>query len=177
MLFKWHGILHFISQSGFWWFFSFTVYCCFMDILKTPADTDAGKSPRLVHCTKKSTSFQYKSLIFKLSLLSYITFKNNNFRRALFCKPIAQKCYISSYNLFHLVQTRDYNCSRLRSAPPPKKKWNLTVPVHFFPPHPGKGQIPTPGKALQINFHNSQMPGVCPGEGYIAVSIWSAHYS
>ena len=38
------------------------------------------------------------------------------------------------------------------SAHPPKKNLNLTPPVQLSIPHPGKGQIPTPGKALQIKF-------------------------
>ena len=56
MLFNRHGILQFISQSGFHstvlFFFFFTVHCYFMAILKTSADTNAGQSHRLTHCIK-----------------------------------------------------------------------------------------------------------------------------
>ena len=58
MLFEWQGILQFISQSGSSFdsvfFFSFTAYCCFMAILKTSTDTNAGQSHRLTHCIKKT---------------------------------------------------------------------------------------------------------------------------
>ena len=63
MLFEWHGILQFVSQSGFSFdsaFFSFTVRCYFMAILKSSADTNTGQSHRLTHCIKKSTLIQSK---------------------------------------------------------------------------------------------------------------------
>ena len=48
------------------------------------------------------------------------------------------------------------------SAP---EKENLALPVQFSPPHLGKGQIPTPGKALQIKFPTSRAQKMvkCPG--------------
>ena len=60
--------MKFISHSGFSFdsvFFSFAVYCCFMAILKTTADTNAGQSHRLTHCIKSLHSYYLKSLIFK----------------------------------------------------------------------------------------------------------------
>ena len=64
-----------------------------------------------------------------------------------------------------------------------KKTWNLTLPVQFSPPHPGKSQIPTPGKALQIKFPSPRTQNIvkCPGfaggggGGNVELSIWSAH--
>lgn len=42
----------------------------------------------------------------------------------------------------------------------------LTLQVQFSPPHAGKGQIPhSPGT------EDSQMPGVCPGEGGASLLI------
>ena len=45
-----------LSQSGGFSFdsvfFSFTVHCCFMAILKTSAGTNAGQSRSLTHCIK-----------------------------------------------------------------------------------------------------------------------------
>ena len=37
-----------------------------------------------------------------------------------------------------------------------KKIENVILQVQFSPPHPGKGQIATPGKALQIKFPTPQ---------------------
>ena len=56
--------------------FSFTVYFCFMAILKTTADTNAGESHRLTYCIKSVHCCYLKSLIFKHSLLFIYTFKN-----------------------------------------------------------------------------------------------------
>ena len=84
----------------------------------------------------------------------------------LFCRLIAHKCYISSFNFFHLVQTR---VLWLLATWRPKKKI-LTLPVQFSPPHAGNGQIPhSPGT------EDSQMPGLCPGRRDVEVSILSAH--
>ena len=79
MLLEWHGILPFISQSGFSFgraFFSFTVHCYFIAILKTSADSNAGQSHRLTHCIKNLHCFNLKSLTFKHSLLLIHAFKN-----------------------------------------------------------------------------------------------------
>ena len=68
MLFAWHGILQFISQSGFSFdsvFFSFTGHCYFMAILKTSVDTNARQSHRLTHCIKNLHCYNLKSLMFK----------------------------------------------------------------------------------------------------------------
>ena len=60
-LFEWQGILQFKPKRRFFirqCFFSFTIHCCFMAILKTSADTNAGQSRSLTHCIKKSTSYK-----------------------------------------------------------------------------------------------------------------------
>ena len=63
------------------------------------------------HCMKNLHRYNLKSLIFKHSLLFIHTFKNTTQPlKIVFCKPIANKCYISSFNLFHLVQTSVYSC-------------------------------------------------------------------
>ena len=57
--------------------------------------------------------------------------------------------------------------------PPPKKKkpiWNLTLPVQFSPPYPGKVKFVGREGLIRQTPHspgteNSQMPGVCPGGG------------
>ena len=66
MLFEWHGILQFISQSGlsFDSVFFFTVHCYFMAILKSPADTNAGQSHRFNHRIKNLYCYNLKSLIY-----------------------------------------------------------------------------------------------------------------
>ena len=66
VLFEWQGNLRFISQSGVSFdsvFFFFTVHCCFMAILKTSADTNAGQSHRLTHCIKNLHRYNLKLLI------------------------------------------------------------------------------------------------------------------
>ena len=60
-LFEWQDILQFKPKRRFFirqCFFSFTIHCCFMAILKTSADTNAGQSRSLTHCIKKSTSYK-----------------------------------------------------------------------------------------------------------------------
>ena len=39
-----------VQDGKLFYFFSFNVHCCFMIILKTSADTNAGQSRRLTHC-------------------------------------------------------------------------------------------------------------------------------
>ena len=92
--------------------FSFTVHCCFMAVLKTSAYTNPGQSHRSVtHCIKKLHRYNLKSEIFKHSFLFIHTFKNTTqLLKTFFCKQIAHKCYVLSFNLFHLVQTRVYSC-------------------------------------------------------------------
>ena len=84
--------------------FSLIVHCYFMAILKTSADTNAGQSHRLTHFIKKNLRcYNLKSLIFKPSLLFIHTFKNTTqLLKTIFCKLIAHKCYIFSFNLFHV---------------------------------------------------------------------------
>ena len=133
-----------------------------MAILKASADTNAGQNHRLTHRLKNLHRYNLKSLIFKHSLKipSKIL---HNFWRPFFCKPITHKCHISSFNLFHLVQTRVYSCKRLQL----RKKIILET-WHFrlnFPHHTqAKVKSPPPGKALQIKLphspgtENGQMP-------------------
>ena len=109
-----------------------------------------------------------------LSTLLFIhTFKNTTQPfKTFFCKRIAHKCYISSFKSKHVfIAVSDFGDR--------KKKSHATW--HFqFPPHPGKGQIPLPGKALSVKFptsrrgtENSQMPGVCPDGGRgIMLKFW-----
>ena len=130
-------------------FFSFIVHCCFMAILKASGDTNAGQNHRLTHRLKNLHRYNLKSLIFKHSLLFIDTFKNTTqlLETFFFCKPIAHKCYISSCNLFHLVQTRVYSCQRVQLRK--KKIRNLILQVQF--PHHTQAKVksPPPGKALQ----------------------------
>ena len=58
--------------------------------------------------------------------------------------------------------------------------WNLTIPVQFSPPRPGKGQIQHPGKALPVNLPTPQAQKIIkcsrfPKGGGGGVSIRSAH--
>ena len=69
MLFEWQGNLQFISQSGFSFdsvFFSFTANRCFMVILKTSADTNAGQNDRLIHCIKNLHCYNLKPKIINI---------------------------------------------------------------------------------------------------------------
>ena len=97
-----------------------------------------------------------------------------------FCKPIAHKCYISC--LVYSISSKHVFIA-VSNFSDRKKKWNQTLPVQFSPPHPGKSQIPTPGKALQIKFPTPRAqnivkcPGFARGGGDVEVSIWSAHDS
>ena len=72
----------------------------------------------------------------------------HNFWRPFFSWPIAHKCYFSSFNISNLVQTRF-------------SARNLTQQVQFSSLHPGKGQIPVPGTALEIKgaFHSTKYSG------------------
>ena len=81
------------------------------------------------------------------------------------CKHIARKCYISSFNPFHLVQTRVYSCKRLQR---PKKRNNHLKPStsgSIFPTQPKQRSIPYPREGLirQIpqspGTENGQIPG------------------
>ena len=82
----------------------------------------------------------FKCLPYHRICLSYPTKEQSLSAPDLFCKQIAHKCYISSFKLFHLIQTRVL-WMLVTSAPGKKIIWNLTLPVLFFPPpHAGKGQ-------------------------------------
>ena len=69
MLFEWHGILQFKPKQFFTrqCFFPFTVRCCFMAILKSSADANAGRNCSLTHCTKNLHRCILKLSIFKRS--------------------------------------------------------------------------------------------------------------
>ena len=69
------------------------------------------QSPRLTNCRQNLHRYNLKSLIFNHSLLFIHTFKNTT----QVLRPIAHKFYISSFNLFHLVQTRVIAVSHLKT--------------------------------------------------------------
>ena len=99
--------------------------------------------------------------------------------KVFFCKPIAHKCSISSFNSSISSKHVSLAVSDFYAR---KKKvsWNLSLPLQFSSPHPGKGQIPHRGKASPLDSplprtENSQMFGVyLGGKGRGGeVSIWS----
>ena len=83
----------------------------------------------------------------------------HNFWRLFFCTQVAHKCYISSFNLFHLVQTR------VRDFGPEKKKiWNLTLGFNF--PHHPQAKVKSPlreGLTSQIPNPRVHKTVKCPG--------------
>ena len=99
-LFEWQGILQFKPKRRFFirqCFFSFTIHCCFMAILKTSADTNAGQSRSLTHCIKKSTS--YKELEIHVNqLASYIECCSSG---RIFCSLRQSGFSIDSVFFFH----------------------------------------------------------------------------
>ena len=117
MLFEWQGILQFKTKQFFIrQCFSFLLHSSKNSsktvILKASANTNAGQNRSLTDCMIKNVHFyNLKSLIFKHSLLFTHTFKNTTqLLKTFSCKLINHKCYISSFNLFHRVQTRVYSC-------------------------------------------------------------------
>ena len=150
MLFEWQGILQFISQSGSSFdsvFFSFIAHCCFMAILETSTGTNAGQSHRLTHCIKNLHCYYLKSLIFKHTLVFIHTLKNTT----QLLKTFFLQANLSLTNAISLPLIYSLSSKHVSDFSARKTK-HLTLPVQFSPPHPGKGQIPTHGKALQIKF-------------------------
>ena len=103
-----------------------------------------------------------QSPLFKRTLKKYYT----TFEDLFICKPIAHKCYhhlaIISLSLIYSISSKQvFIAISVFGAPPPsppnktknkKQKLKPDTSVQFSSPHPGKGQIPTLGKALQIKF-------------------------
>ena len=152
MLFEWQGILQFISQSGFsfdsLFLFSFTAHCCFIAILKTSADANAGQNYRLTHCLKNLHCYNPKSLIFKLSLLLINTFKNTTQLLKTFFSVSQSLTNAISLPLIYSISSK--HVSDFSAPPPPKKKPDISASI--FPTTPRQRSNPNPRKALQIKF-------------------------
>ena len=141
--------------------FSFTAHCCFIAILKTSADANAGQNYRLTHCLKNLHCYNPKLLIFKLSLLLINTFKNTTQLLKTFFSVSQSLTNAISLPLIYSISSKHVSDFSAPPPPPPKKKKNLTFPPQFSPPHPGKGQIPTPGRPCKSN---SPLPGTENGQ-------------
>ena len=114
-----------------------------------------GQSYRWTHCLKNLHCYNLKSLIFKHSPLLIHTFKHYDYTaQTFFCKPIVHKCCPNT--LLQLWET----------SLPRKKNLKPALLVQYSPPHPGKGEIPTPGKALQIKFPTSRVQKMFKCEGF-----------
>ena len=148
-----------------------------MAILKITADTNAGQSHRLSHC------YYLKSLIFKHSLLFIHTFKNTTQLSWIpfFCASQSLTNAISLPLVYSISSKHVFIAvSNFSDRTKKKKHWNLTLPVQFSSPHPGKSQkSPSPGRPYKSN---SPLPGhrtvvKCPGfaRGDVGGSIWLAH--
>ena len=115
MLFERHGVFCSLVAKAIFHSTVFVLFHCspdrwFMPILKTAADSEV-QSHILTNCIKNRHRDNLKSLIFKHCLFFIHNFKNaSQPLKTVFCKPIAHKYCMSSFNLFHLVQTRDYSC-------------------------------------------------------------------
>ena len=128
------GILQIIMPRCFFFFLSlFTTDTC----------TNAGQSYWLTHCTKHQHRYNLTSSIFKHSLLCLHTFKNTTqalktfFLLANRLQMLYIVLLISSISPKHvLIAVSDFGAWE-------EQNWNLTIPVQFSPPHPGKGEIPT----------------------------------
>ena len=98
MLFKWQGILQFISQSGFS-FDSVFFLLLFTAVLKTSADTNVRLSDALTNCIKDLYCYNLKSLIFKDSPVFIPMSKSTTqFLKTFFCMLVALKSSISAFN-------------------------------------------------------------------------------
>ena len=155
MLFEWHGILQFVSQSTFSFESVFCFFHCslpFYGYAKNSADTNAEQSRRLTHCIKNLHCYNLKSFIFKHSLLFIRTPECDTTFEDFFLTLMARKCYISSFNLFHLVNFRA------------RKKKIETWHFRFNFPHHTQAKVksPSPGLTNQIlhspGTENRQMP-------------------
>ena len=117
---------------------------CFFFLSLFTTDTNAGQSHRLTNCIQNLPRYNLKSSIFKHSLLFIHPFKNTT----QVLRPIAHKCYISSFNLFHLVQ--NIAVSDFRARKNKFENW------HFRPtfPHqtPAKVKSPPQGRPYKSNF-------------------------
>ena len=75
--------------------------------------------------------------------------------------------HISSFQLFHLVQTRVFTAvSDLGARKKKKHIWNLTIPAQFSTLDLGKGQIRLPQEGLARQLSHS------PDWSFVEVSIW-----
>ena len=141
MLFEWQGILQFISQSGFSFdsafFFFFHCSLLFYGYSKNLCRHKRGTKPQIESSYKKS---RLLLSTFHTYLQKYdITFEDLFFASHSLTNDI-------SLPLIYSIASKHVSDFSAR------KRKNLTLPVQFSPPHPGKGQISSPGKALQIKF-------------------------
>ena len=89
----------------------------------------------------------------------------------LFCKPVARKCYISSFKLFQLAQTRVLWL--LATWASEKKSFeNWLFRFNFRHPTQAKVKFPTPQAQTIVKCLRFAGRG---GGGDVEVSIWSAH--
>ena len=155
MLFEWQGILLVISQSGFSFdsvfFLSFTIHCCFMAILKTSADTNAGQGHRLTHCIKNLHCYYLKSLIFKHIILFTHAFKNTTQLLKTFFFVSHSLTNAISLPLIYSISSKHVSHFSARKK---KKTWHFRF---NFPHHTqAKVKSPPPGRPCKSN---SPLPG------------------
>ena len=163
MLFVWQGILQFISQSGFSFdsvcFFFFYCSLLFYGYSKNLWRHKRGTKPQIDSLYKKSTLLQSKIIIFKHSLLFIHTFKNTTqLLKTFFVSQSLTNA--TSLPLIYSISSKHVSDFSARK----KKKPDTSGSI--FPTTPrGKGQVPTPGKALQIKFPTppAQTMVKCPG--------------
>ena len=144
-----------LSVFSFWaWLFSFWVRSHFECVLILSVFSFWMRSPFECALIFGVFSFWMRSPFECVLILSVLLQKIlsthilHNFWRPFFSWPIAHKCYFSSFNISNLVQTRF-------------SARNFTQQVQFSSLHPGKGQIPVPGTALEIKgaFHSTKYSG------------------
>ena len=119
----------------------FIIPQCFFFLSLFTTDTNAGQSHRLTNCRQNLHRYNLKSLIFKHSLLFIHTFKTTT----QVLRPIAHKRYISSFNLFHLVQ----------NIGPEKINLKTDTFGSFFPTTPRQRSNPQPREGLTNQIPHS----------------------
>ena len=109
-------------------------------------ETNAGQSHRLTNCIQNLRRYNLKSLIFKHSLLFIHPFKNTT----QVLRPIAHKCYIyiSSINLFHLVQNIALSDFRARKNKFENWHFRLIFPLQIKFPTPRAQKIESNARVL-----------------------------
>ena len=85
---------------------------------------------------------------------------NKDLLKTFFCKPIAHKCYISSFKLFRLVQTPVFIAVSDFSARTKKSFETLHFCFNF--PHPTQAKVKIPHS---LGIEDGQMPGFARGKG------------